>query len=37
MELFDHIEEFYDQWHRHSTIGRISQAAFEKARATQTE
>jgi putative transposase len=35
MELFDYIEVFYNQRRRHSTIGQISPAAFEKARATQ--
>jgi transposase InsO family protein len=35
MELFDYIEVFYNQKRRHSTIGQISPAAFEKARATQ--
>jgi transposase InsO family protein len=31
MELFDYIEVFYNQRRRHSTIGQISPAAFEKA------
>ena len=36
MELFDYIEVFYNQRRRHSTIGRISPAAFERqAKATQ--
>ena len=35
MELFDYIEVFYNQKRRHSTIGQVSPAAFEKARATQ--
>ncbi len=35
MELFDYIEVFYNQRRRHSTIGQVSPAAFEKARATQ--
>ena len=35
MELFDYIEVFYNQRRRHSTLGQISPAAFEKARATQ--
>ena len=35
MELFDYIEVFYNQRRRHSTIGQISPAAFEKAQATQ--
>ncbi len=30
MELFDYIELFYNQQRRHSTIGRISPAAFER-------
>ena len=34
-ELFDYIEVFYNQRRRHSTIGQISPAAFERARATQ--
>jgi transposase InsO family protein len=36
MELFDYIEVFYNQRRRHSTIGQISPAEFERrARATQ--
>jgi transposase InsO family protein len=35
MELFDYIEAFYNQRRRHSTIGQVSPAAFEKAWATQ--
>ena len=35
MELFDYIEVFYNQKRRHSTLGQISPAAFEKARASQ--
>ena len=35
MELFDYLEVFYNQKRRHSTIGQVSPAAFEKARATQ--
>jgi transposase InsO family protein len=35
MELFDYIEVFYNQKRRHSTIGQISPAAFEKAWAAQ--
>jgi enamine deaminase RidA (YjgF/YER057c/UK114 family) len=31
MELFDYIEVFFNQRRRHSTIGQISPAAFEKA------
>ena len=34
MALFDYIEVFYNQWRRHSTLGQISPAAFER-RATQ--
>jgi putative transposase len=34
MELFDYIEVFYNQRRRHSTIGQISPAEFER-RATQ--
>ena len=34
MELFDFIEVFYNQRRRHSTLGQISPAAFER-RATQ--
>ena len=30
MELFDYIEVFYNQRRRHSTIGRISPAAFKR-------
>jgi Integrase core domain len=35
MELFDYIEVFYNQRRRHSTLGQISPAAFER-RATRT-
>lgn len=35
MELFDYIEVFYNQRRRHSTLGQVSPAAFEKARTTQ--
>ena len=35
MELFDYLEVFYNQRRRHSTLGQVSPAAFEKARATQ--
>ena len=35
MELFDYIEVFFNQKRRHSTIGLVSPAAFEKAWATQ--
>jgi transposase InsO family protein len=30
MELFDYIEVFYNQRRRHSTVGQISPAAFER-------
>jgi transposase InsO family protein len=30
MELFDYIEVFYNQRRRHSTIGYLSPAAFER-------
>src|SRR3954452_17287457 len=30
MELFDYIEVFYNQCRRHSTLGQISPAAFER-------
>lgn len=30
MELFDYIEVFDKQWRRHSTLGQISPAAFER-------
>ena len=30
MPLFDYIEVFYNQRRRHSTLGRISPAAFER-------
>ena len=29
-ELFDYIEMFYNQQRRHSTLGQISPAAFER-------
>jgi putative transposase len=36
MELFDYIEVFYNQRRRHSTLGQISPAAFERrAKASQ--
>ena len=35
MELFDDIEVFHNQRRRHSTIGQVSPAAFEKTWATQ--
>ena len=30
MELFDYIEVFYNQRRRHSTVGYLSPAAFER-------
>ena len=36
MELFDYIEVFYNQRRRHSTIGYLSPAAFER-RASSSE
>ena len=30
MALFDYIEVFYNQRRRHSTLGKISPAAFER-------
>jgi transposase InsO family protein len=30
MELLDYIEVFYNQRRRHSTLGQISPAAFER-------
>ena len=30
MELFDYIEPFYNQRRRHSTLGQISPAAFDR-------
>ena len=33
MELFDYIEVFYNQRRRHSTIGQISPAEFERRHA----
>ena len=30
MELFDYIEMFYNQRRRHSTLGQISPAEFER-------
>ena len=35
MELFDYIEVFYNQRRRHSTLGQISPAAFERRATTQ--
>ncbi len=34
MELFDYIEVFYNQRRRHSTLGQISPAAFERRAVT---
>ena len=34
MELFDYIEVFYNQQRRHSTLGQISPAEFERRRMT---
>jgi len=34
MELFDYIEVFYNQRRRHSTLGQISPAEFEKRAST---
>ena len=35
MELFDYLEVFYNQRRRHSTLGQISPAAFERRAMTQ--
>jgi putative transposase len=35
MELFDYMEVFYNQGRRHSTLGQISPAAFERRAMTQ--
>jgi transposase InsO family protein len=35
MALFDFIEVFYNQRRRHSTLGQISPAEFERRAATQ--
>ena len=37
MQLFDYIEVFYNQRRRHSTIGYVSPAAFERAVAAHRE
>ena len=34
MELFDFMEVFYNQRRRHSTLGQISPAEFERRRIT---
>jgi putative transposase len=37
-QLFDYIEVFYNQRRRHSTLGSVSPAAFERAyRSTQAQ
>ena len=35
MGLFDYIEVFYNQRRRHSTLGQVSPAVFERRSATQ--
>jgi putative transposase len=35
MELFDYIEVFYNQRRRHSTLGQISPASFDRRATTQ--
>ena len=35
MELFDYIEVFYNQRRRHSTLGQISPAAYERRAPTE--
>jgi len=35
MESFDYIEVFYNQRRRHSTLGQISPAEFEKRASTR--
>jgi putative transposase len=35
MELFDYLEVFYNQRRRHSTLGQISPASFERRAATK--
>jgi Integrase core domain len=35
MQLFDYLEVFYNQRRRHSTIGYVSPAAFERAAVTE--
>src|SRR5262245_44578974 len=37
MQLFDYIEVFYNQRRRHSTIGYVSPAQFERAAATSDD
>ena len=34
MELFDYIEVFYNQRGRHTTLGQVSPAEFERRRLT---
>jgi putative transposase len=36
-QLFDYIEVFYNQRRRHSTLGQISPAAFERGTAPARE
>jgi putative transposase len=36
MALFDYIEVFYNQRRRHSTLGQISPATFERRAAWET-
>lgn len=35
MQLFEYIEVFYNQRRRHSTLGQISPAAFERRAQSQ--
>jgi Integrase core domain len=35
MELFDYIEVFYNQRRRHSTLGQISPAEFERRKSEE--
>ncbi len=37
MDLFDYIEVFYHQQRRHSTLGQISPAAFERRAVQMTQ
>jgi hypothetical protein len=37
MALFDYIEVFYNQRRRHSTLGQISPAAFERRAARRVD
>jgi transposase InsO family protein len=36
MQLFDYIEVFYNQRRRHSSVGRMSPAAFERLAAAKS-